>query len=151
LDHLFEPFFTQGKDGKGTGPPGPSRTHRPRPARTGIQIGDACGMDQEVLDHLFEPFFTQGKDGKGTGLGLSITHRIVTQHGGQMRARSDGPGKGALVEFTVPVASSVSASNQHSIIPVSDSSRRPKKEHDDAIQKQFGESAQTRQQRSNAA
>ncbi|MDH4299875.1 MAG: ATP-binding protein, partial [Dehalococcoidia bacterium] len=41
--------------------------------------------------------------GKGTGLGLSICHGIVTEHGGQIYARSQ-LGKGATVVVELPVS-----------------------------------------------
>ena len=50
-------------------------------------------MTDEVLKHLFEPFFTRRRDGQGTGWGLSITYRIVADHGGHIDVHSDGPGK----------------------------------------------------------
>lgn len=63
---------------------------------------NGCGMDQEVLKHLFEPFFTRRRDGRGTGLGLPITNRIITDHGGRIAPRSDGPGKGSRFEIVLP-------------------------------------------------
>lgn len=65
---------------------------------------NGCGMTEEVLRHLFEPFFTRRRDGQGTGLGMSITYRIVTEHGGRIRASSDGPGKGSTVVISFPLA-----------------------------------------------
>lgn len=62
-----------------------------------------CGMDEEVLENIFEPFFTQNRSGKGTGLGLTITHRIISQHGGEIEASSLGPGKGSTFHVRVPL------------------------------------------------
>jgi signal transduction histidine kinase len=62
-----------------------------------------CGMTEEVLENLFEPFFTRSKTGRGIGLGLSISHRIVTQHGGEIEASSDGPGRGSRFVVRLPL------------------------------------------------
>jgi len=70
-------------------------------------------MTSDVIDHVFEPFFTArpGVSGTvtaarepGTGLGLSITHAIVQNHGGQIRAESDGIGKGSRFVVRLPAA-----------------------------------------------
>ena len=54
------------------------------------------GMTPDVLHQIFEPFFTAKRISSepGTGLGLSITHAIIENHGGHIRAESDGPRKG---------------------------------------------------------
>ena len=52
-------------------------------------IAPGCGMAADVLDNIFEPFYTRSRTGKGTGLGLFISHHIVTQHGGEIRATID--------------------------------------------------------------
>ncbi|MFC1757633.1 sensor histidine kinase [Planctomycetota bacterium] len=62
-------------------------------------IDNGCGMTAEIQEHIFEPFFTRRRDGQGTGLGMSISYRIVNDHGGEISVRSDGPGKGS--QFTV--------------------------------------------------
>ena len=63
---------------------------------------DGCGMSPEVMDSLFDPFFTQRADGTGTGLGMSITHRIVKDHGGEIEVESAGPGKGSTFFVELP-------------------------------------------------
>jgi two-component system, NtrC family, sensor kinase len=62
-----------------------------------------CGMTQEVLENIFEPFFTRSRTGKGTGLGLTISHRIINQHGGELDASSAGPGRGSTFTVRLPV------------------------------------------------
>ena len=64
---------------------------------------DGCGMTGEVLQHLFEPFFTRRRGGQGIGLGLSITYRIVQDHGGEILPSSGGPGRGSEFKVTLPL------------------------------------------------
>ncbi len=47
-----------------------------------------CGIAQEHIDHIFEPFFTTRNIGEGTGLGLSVSYRIVKNHGGEILVNS---------------------------------------------------------------
>jgi len=63
---------------------------------------NGCGMTSEVLDNIFEPFFTKRKSGKGTGLGMSISHRIISDHGGTIEALSDGPDCGSTFIVRLP-------------------------------------------------
>ncbi len=62
-----------------------------------------CGMTQEVLENIFEPFYTRSRTGKGTGLGLTISHRIITQHGGEIEATSPGPNQGSTFVVRLPI------------------------------------------------
>jgi two-component system, NtrC family, C4-dicarboxylate transport sensor histidine kinase DctB len=57
------------------------------------------GLSKEVLSHLFEPFFTTKPSGKGLGLGLSISHAILIEMGGAIRAENAHPG--ARFELTL--------------------------------------------------
>jgi signal transduction histidine kinase len=61
-----------------------------------------CGMSADVLENIFEPFFTRSRTGKGTGLGLTISHRVVVQHGGEIEAASPGPGQGSTFTVRLP-------------------------------------------------
>lgn len=52
-----------------------------------FEVADSgAGVDSQNLSKIFDPFFTT-KD-KGVGLGLSIAHKIATQHGGKLIAKS---------------------------------------------------------------
>jgi signal transduction histidine kinase len=75
---------------------------------------NGCGMTDEVKRHLFEPFFTRRRDGQGTGLGMSISYRIVHEHGGMIVADSAGPGHGASIVVTLPLAHREASLSQES-------------------------------------
>jgi len=59
------------------------------------------GIPPANLDRIFEPYFTT-KEG-GTGLGLALTHRIILEHRGSIRAEN-GPGGGARFVIELPLA-----------------------------------------------
>jgi two-component system NtrC family sensor kinase len=58
------------------------------------------GIPQERLARVFDPFFST-KEG-GAGLGLSVVHGIVQQHGGRVILES-AEGKGTRVALRLPV------------------------------------------------
>jgi two-component system, NtrC family, sensor histidine kinase HydH len=58
------------------------------------------GIPEEDLDKIFDPFFTT-KDA-GTGLGLSVVHQIVTQHGGTVTAQRN-PERGMTFSLALPL------------------------------------------------
>jgi signal transduction histidine kinase len=71
--------------------------------RVTIEVTDAGqGIDPDDLPHVFDPFFTT-KRGAGTGLGLSVSHGIIADHGGTIELTSEGPGRGATARVTLPV------------------------------------------------
>ncbi len=57
------------------------------------------GVPPEVRDRIFEPFFTT--KAQGSGLGLSIVHAIVSQHGGSVTIE-DAPSGGARFALRLP-------------------------------------------------
>ncbi|MCK5590274.1 MAG: PAS domain-containing sensor histidine kinase, partial [Dehalococcoidales bacterium] len=65
---------------------------------------DGPGIPAEDLRRIFNPFFTTKEAGKGNGLGLSICHGIVAEHGGQIYAKNQ-TGKGATIVIELPINS----------------------------------------------
>ena len=62
------------------------------------------GIPEDVRSRIFEPFFTTKPTGEGTGLGLSLSHELVTKnHGGTMEVASE-EGAGATFTLTLPRA-----------------------------------------------
>ena len=61
---------------------------------------DGPGLSDEVRAKLFTPYFTT--KARGTGLGLAIVHRIVSDHGGEIRV-GGAPGQGAVFTVALPV------------------------------------------------
>jgi two-component system NtrC family sensor kinase len=75
------------------------------PAGLAFSVADTgSGIAPEHLAHLFEPTFTTKPPGQGTGLGLSLTYRIVQDHGGHIDVRS-APGQGARFTVHLPLSS----------------------------------------------
>ena len=66
-----------------------------------------CGMDAATLARIFEPFFTTRQASEGTGLGLSVAHGIVAEHGGSISVESV-PGAGSTFHVVLPLAGSAS-------------------------------------------
>lgn len=68
---------------------------------------DGPGIPGNVRDKIFEPFFTTKTKGKGTGLGLSLIHRIVQVHNGQIECDTSGSGTTFIMKLPVSVPESV--------------------------------------------
>jgi len=62
------------------------------------------GMDAATQERIFEPFFTTKDVGQGTGLGLSVAHGIVEEHGGSIEVES-APERGSRFSVLLPMAS----------------------------------------------
>jgi PAS domain S-box-containing protein len=77
-----------------------------------LSISDnGCGMDESTVRRVFEPFFTTKAPGQGTGLGLSVVHGIVRNHGGAVAIQSV-LGQGTTFQIFFPVAAETAAPGQ---------------------------------------
>jgi PAS domain S-box-containing protein len=83
---------------------------RPRSGAGAVAIGryarlvvadNGKGMEPGIIERIFDPFFTTKAPGIGTGLGLSVVHGIVKDHGGSIAVTS-APGRGATFEVLFP-------------------------------------------------
>jgi len=45
--------------------------------------------DKQNLENIFAPFFTTRQVGQGTGLGLSVSHGILMEHGGKIYPKAN--------------------------------------------------------------
>jgi signal transduction histidine kinase len=65
-----------------------------------IEVKDSgTGIPAKQLQKIFIPFFTTKP--KGHGVGLALTHRVISEHGGTLTA-SNTPDGGAL--FTIKLS-----------------------------------------------
>lgn len=60
---------------------------------------EGVGMDEATRQRIFDPFFTT--KGHGTGLGLVVSHQVVTEHGGVIWCESE-KGKGTTFFIRFP-------------------------------------------------
>ncbi|OIP34724.1 MAG: hypothetical protein AUK27_06540 [Deltaproteobacteria bacterium CG2_30_66_27] len=73
-----------------------------RDGRIVLRVSDSGpGVPPPLRERVFDPFFTTRKD--GSGIGLSFSHRIVTDHGGSLRVDTSRWG-GAEFRIELPVA-----------------------------------------------
>ncbi|MGC3996909.1 MAG: ATP-binding protein [Anaeromyxobacter sp.] len=76
--------------------------------RAAVHVEDTgLGMDPETLQTIFEPFVqarqTLARSEGGLGLGLALVRGLVAMHGGEVTARSAGPGRGSEIILTLPL------------------------------------------------
>ena len=68
---------------------------------------DGIGMDAQLLPHVFDLFTqaerTPDRSQGGLGLGLALVRSIMTLHGGNVTAKSEGPGKGSTFTLSLPL------------------------------------------------
>lgn len=81
-----------------------------------ISVRDhGIGIHAADVPKVFRKFYRADngihKRGPGAGVGLAINKRIVESHGGQVTAGSEGPGRGARFQFTLPASSNLPAAD----------------------------------------
>jgi signal transduction histidine kinase len=60
------------------------------------------GIDPQHLPRIFDPFFTtKAGDWTGTGMGLSVVHKTIEDHGATIHVTSE-KGKGTSFQITFP-------------------------------------------------
>ncbi len=74
-----------------------------------VQIGirdSGIGLSESELKKVFKRFYRVSNDltqrKKGTGLGLFIVESVIKKHGGSIRAKSGGEGKGTIFIIRLP-------------------------------------------------
>jgi signal transduction histidine kinase len=74
---------------------------RRRGGQVVLEVRDqGCGISAEHMDRIFDPFFTTKEN--GTGLGLSVAHQIVSQHGGILTAERNSD-RGMTFSVSLPL------------------------------------------------
>ena len=77
--------------------------------RARLTVGDnGRGMPPEIAARVFDPFFSTRRRDGGTGLGLSLVHSIVEEHGGTIDVLSR-PGAGTTFVIELPPADEAKA------------------------------------------
>jgi len=68
-----------------------------------VVVGDTGrGISPQHLPRIFDPFFTtKANDWSGVGMGLSVVHKTIEDHGGTIQVASE-LGKGTSFTMTFP-------------------------------------------------
>ena len=93
-----------GRDGAGRHLAG-ALARRPRAPRDRPQRTPAVASRRSCSPGIYEPFFTHGK-ARGIGLGMSITRKIVEEHGGRILLDSQ-VGRGTTFTVCLPIDATV--------------------------------------------
>jgi PAS domain S-box-containing protein len=99
------------------------RTRRTAGGASVHVVDTGRGISPEHLERIFDPFFTTKPPGEGTGLGLSLVHSIVAEHGGEIHVDSE-PGRGTAFRVDLPLADVVPAQAPQPVGPGAPASRR---------------------------
>ena len=108
LLNLFTNAFYAVRQRQKQGEPGYAPTVRVQTEQVEKQVkisvsDNGTGMPATVLQKIFQPFFTTKPTGEGTGLGLSLSHDIITKgHGGTLTVTS-AEGEGTKFTICLPL------------------------------------------------
>jgi signal transduction histidine kinase len=92
---------SQGQPGPPPGRVELATFYLPETARLEVLVSDnGPGIPAEHLDKLFSPFVSF-KGSRGTGLGLPVSQKIISEHGGRISVES-GPGQGSRFTLEIP-------------------------------------------------
>lgn len=70
-----------------------------------LHISDTgMGIAEENMERVFEPFYSTKKVGQGTGLGLAVSRKIITEHGGFIKIVNN-PARGITASLYFPYQS----------------------------------------------
>ena len=87
------------EDGPGAVPTVLVRSQRVNDSVHVLIRDNGAGIGEDLADRIFEPFFTTKRDSRNAGLGLSMSHEIITQlHRGELKVRSEA---GKFTEFEI--------------------------------------------------
>lgn len=109
-------------------PPGGTITVRARRDEPDVVlevIDDGEGIERELLEHIFGAFVQARAGGGGLGLGLHLVQHLVRLHGGQVRASSAGPGKGACFQVRLPLAKGLELVPRHERVETTSAAPSP--------------------------
>jgi two-component system, sensor histidine kinase len=94
-----------------------------------LRVADTgSGIPAELLPRVFD-LFVQGpraldRAPGGLGLGLTVVHRLVELHGGQVEAASDGAGRGATFTVRLPRITAPATRAAETLAPLAGVPRR---------------------------
>ena len=102
LQQVFLNLITNAIDAIGSGGRVEAASRR-RGDKIVVTIKDnGPGLSEEMLRKIFDPFFTTKDPGKGTGLGLWVSHNIISKMGGSIHVKNN-PNKGAVFTVEIPI------------------------------------------------
>jgi signal transduction histidine kinase len=84
-------------------------TASPSPTLASLRVRDTgVGITAEMQEKIFDPFFTTKSHWRATGMGLTMVHKVVEEHRGQISVDSR-PGEGATFTIDLPAAAAQTA------------------------------------------